>query len=70
LSLSLAALIQLVTVRRPRARTALRNINASLGVGRRSRIEASRANHWHAVGSGCEDIIEGVGSGRGLWLVW
>jgi hypothetical protein len=26
---------------------------------RRSRAEASRANHWHRTGSGCEDITGG-----------
>jgi hypothetical protein len=55
----LAALIQAVTVRRPRARTAPRNRRASLGVDRRSSAAASQENHWHGAGVRCEDVIGG-----------
>src|SRR5262245_53452735 len=62
--MSRAALIQVVTVRRPRARTAPRNRRASRGADRRSSAAASRENQWYGARDGCEDII-GTGSGRG-----
>ncbi|HKI17670.1 MAG TPA: hypothetical protein VKA15_07305 [Isosphaeraceae bacterium] len=54
-----AALIELVTVRRPRARIAPRKIRTSPGADRRSRAEARRENHWHAVASWCDDVMAG-----------
>jgi hypothetical protein len=67
--LSPAARIQLVTVRRPRARIAPRNNRASRGEDRRSRAEASRENHWHGAGIGCEDVIGGR-LRSDVWQVW
>ena len=38
------------------------------GAERRSSAEASRENHWHGAGIGCEDVM--AGSVRGDGLVW
>ena len=38
------------------------------GADRRSRAAASRENHWHGAGSGCEDVM--AGSVRGDRLAW
>ena len=61
-----AARIQLVTVLRPRAKTAPRNSQASLAADLRSRNAARRENHWHGGTSWCEDVM--AGSVRVDWL--
>ena len=48
-----------VTVLRPRAKTAPRNSQASLGADLRSRNAARRENHWHGGTSWCEDVMAG-----------
>ena len=64
-----AARIQLVTVLRPRAKTAPRNSQASLGADLRSRNAARRENHWHGGTSWCEDVMAGSVRVDGLGLV-
>ena len=66
-TIALAARIQLVTVRRPRAKTAPRKSIASRGMDRRSRTEARRKNHWHRAGVECEDVIRGGSVGVSGW---
>jgi hypothetical protein len=63
-----AARIQLVTVRRPRARIAPTNSHASRGPGRGSRTDARAENQWHGGGVGCGDGV--AASVRGGGLVW
>src|SRR4051794_9131907 len=56
---------QVVTVRRPRARTAPRNKRASLGAERRARAAASHENHWDGAGVGARVSSGGGGGGGG-----
>src|SRR5207249_1326376 len=60
--------IQLVTVRRPRARIAPRKSRTSRGAERGSRADASRENQWHGPGVGCEDVMAGSVRGTGAGL--
>jgi hypothetical protein len=60
------ARIQVVTVLRPRARTAPRNSQASRGADRRSRPVARRENHWHGTGIRRKDVMAGPVRGDGL----
>lgn len=66
--LSPAARIQLVTVRRPRARAAPSNSNASRGAERGSRADARAENQWHSRPAVWEDVTAASVRGRGL--VW
>jgi hypothetical protein len=66
-SLSPAARIQLVTVRRPRTRTAPTNNQASRGADRGSRTDERWENQWHDGGRGCEDGMDGSVRGGVVW---